>query len=137
MVPAVPLGTRQVKVALSSLLPLGPLHRTVDAIPPYLLCKGRGGLRGFYPLHLARRSPSDALIMLGVAPLGTPSGSSDLQCQEELKARARTISETSTVSLGDDSQPSSESTAEDTSEEPAPAEAAKPDEDKVSVPEML
>ncbi|XP_054069193.1 protein transport protein Sec16B isoform X2 [Rissa tridactyla] len=52
--------------------------------------------------------------------------------QEELKARARTISETSTVSLGDDSQPSSESTAEDTSEEPAPAEAAKPDEDKSS-----
>ncbi|KAM6343147.1 LOW QUALITY PROTEIN: protein transport protein Sec16B-like [Alca torda] len=52
--------------------------------------------------------------------------------QEELKARARTISETSTVSLGDDSQPSSESTAEDTTEELAPAEAAKPDEDKSS-----
>ncbi|NXF32758.1 SC16B protein, partial [Nyctibius bracteatus] len=42
----------------------------------------------------------------------------------ELKARARTISETSTISLGDDSQPSSESAAEDTAEEPAPAEAS-------------
>ncbi|PKU39123.1 protein transport protein sec16b [Limosa lapponica baueri] len=51
--------------------------------------------------------------------------------QEELKARARTISETSTISLGDDSQASLESAAEDTTEELAPAEAAKPDEDKV------
>ncbi|NXL38417.1 SC16B protein, partial [Glaucidium brasilianum] len=42
----------------------------------------------------------------------------------ELKARARTISESSTVSLEDDSRPSSESTAEDTAEEPTPAEAS-------------
>ncbi|NXJ93476.1 SC16B protein, partial [Corythaixoides concolor] len=50
----------------------------------------------------------------------------------ELKARARAISESSTVSLEDDSQPSSESTAEDTAKEPAPAEAVKPSEDKSS-----
>ncbi|KFO14717.1 Protein transport protein Sec16B, partial [Balearica regulorum gibbericeps] len=37
--------------------------------------------------------------------------------QEELKARARTISESSTVSLEDDSRPSSESAAEDAGEE--------------------
>ncbi|NXK26373.1 SC16B protein, partial [Arenaria interpres] len=52
--------------------------------------------------------------------------------QEELKARARSISDTSTISLGDDSQASSESAAEDTTEETAPAEAVKPDEDKSS-----
>ncbi|NXF56967.1 SC16B protein, partial [Ciccaba nigrolineata] len=52
--------------------------------------------------------------------------------QEELKARARTISESSTTSLEDDSRPSSESAAEDTAEEPAPAEAVKPGEDKSS-----
>ncbi|XP_009067725.1 PREDICTED: protein transport protein Sec16B, partial [Acanthisitta chloris] len=46
--------------------------------------------------------------------------------QEELKTRVRTDSETSTVSL-DDSQPSSESEAEDTAEE-----AKKPNEDKSS-----
>uniref|UniRef100_A0A8C0HNA0 Protein transport protein Sec16B n=1 Tax=Buteo japonicus TaxID=224669 RepID=A0A8C0HNA0_9AVES len=57
------------------------------------------------------------LIMLGVAHLGTRRGSSDLRCQEELKARVRTISESSTVSLEDDSRPSSESTAEDTIED--------------------
>ncbi|KFQ48856.1 Protein transport protein Sec16B, partial [Pelecanus crispus] len=51
---------------------------------------------------------------------------------EELKARARTISESSAVSLEDDSQPSSESTAEDAAEEPAPAEAVKSGEDKSS-----
>ncbi|NXC16386.1 SC16B protein, partial [Corythaeola cristata] len=43
---------------------------------------------------------------------------------EELKARARAISESSTVSLEDDSQPSSESTAEDTAKEPALAESS-------------
>ncbi|XP_009574803.1 PREDICTED: protein transport protein Sec16B, partial [Fulmarus glacialis] len=48
--------------------------------------------------------------------------------QEESKARARTISGSSTVSSEDDSRPSSESAAE----EPAPAEAAKPGEDKSS-----
>ncbi|NXW13398.1 SC16B protein, partial [Circaetus pectoralis] len=42
----------------------------------------------------------------------------------ELKARARTISESSTVSLEGDSRPSSESMAEDTTEEPTPAEAS-------------
>ncbi|KAM4655410.1 protein transport protein Sec16B isoform 2-T2 [Amazona ochrocephala] len=52
--------------------------------------------------------------------------------QEGLKARARTVSESSTVSLGDDSQPSSESVAEDTAEELASAEALKLDEDKNS-----
>ncbi|NXQ99120.1 SC16B protein, partial [Sagittarius serpentarius] len=52
--------------------------------------------------------------------------------QEELKARARTISESSTVSLEDDSRPSSESAAEDAAEEPAPAEAVNPGEDKSS-----
>ncbi|XP_074733109.1 protein transport protein Sec16B [Strix uralensis] len=52
--------------------------------------------------------------------------------QEELKARARTISESSTISLEDDSRPSSESAAEDTAEELAPAEAVKPGEDKSS-----
>ncbi|KAM6327605.1 protein transport protein Sec16B [Podargus strigoides] len=46
--------------------------------------------------------------------------------QEELKARARTISENS-ISLEDDSRPSSGSTAEDSDEE-----LAKPDEDKGS-----
>ncbi|KAM6128759.1 protein transport protein Sec16B-like [Phoenicopterus ruber ruber] len=52
--------------------------------------------------------------------------------QEELKGRARTISESSTVSLEDDSQPSSDSAVEDTAEEPAPAEAVKPGKDKSS-----
>ncbi|NWH22241.1 SC16B protein, partial [Grus americana] len=52
--------------------------------------------------------------------------------QVELKARARTISESSTVSLEDDSRPSLESAAEDAAEEPAPAEAVKPSEDKSS-----
>ncbi|GAB0192745.1 protein transport protein Sec16B [Grus japonensis] len=52
--------------------------------------------------------------------------------EEELKARARTISESSTVSLEDDSRPSLESAAEDAAEEPAPAEAVKPSEDKSS-----
>ncbi|KFQ40138.1 Protein transport protein Sec16B, partial [Mesitornis unicolor] len=52
--------------------------------------------------------------------------------QEELKARARTISESSTISLEDDSQASSDSAAEDTAEEQAPAEAEKPGEDKGS-----
>ncbi|KAF1399063.1 Protein transport protein Sec16B, partial [Spheniscus humboldti] len=52
------------------------------------------------------------------------NGSSNLRCQEELKARARTASESSTISLEDDSQPSSESTAEDAAEEPAQAEAS-------------
>ncbi|NWX13967.1 SC16B protein, partial [Aegotheles bennettii] len=42
----------------------------------------------------------------------------------EVKARARTISETSTVSLEDDSRPSSRSTNEDADEEPAPAEGS-------------
>lgn len=114
-----------------------PLHPAVGAIPLHLLCKGCGGPRGCYLLSLAWRSPEDALIMLGVDPLGTPSGSSNLRCQEELKARARTTSESSTVSLEDDSQPSSESTAEDAAEEPAQAEAVKPGKDKVSMPEPM
>ncbi|NWR56253.1 SC16B protein, partial [Bucorvus abyssinicus] len=52
--------------------------------------------------------------------------------QVELKARARTISESSTVSLEYDSQASSDSTAEDAAKEPAPAEAGRPAEDKGS-----
>ncbi|XP_026709818.1 protein transport protein Sec16B-like [Athene cunicularia] len=52
--------------------------------------------------------------------------------QEELKARARTISESSTISLEDDSRPSSESAAEDTAEEPTLTEAVKPGEEKSS-----
>ncbi|XP_054240504.1 protein transport protein Sec16B [Indicator indicator] len=65
---------------------------------------------------------------------GVPSSSGGVQPplpteQEELKARARTMSESSTVSL--DSRPSSESAAEDTAEESAAAEE-KPDEDKSS-----
>ncbi|XP_010077463.1 PREDICTED: protein transport protein Sec16B, partial [Pterocles gutturalis] len=42
--------------------------------------------------------------------------------QKELQTRARNISESSTFSLEEDSQHSSESAAEDTPEEPAPAE---------------
>ncbi|XP_059334590.1 protein transport protein Sec16B [Ammospiza nelsoni] len=49
--------------------------------------------------------------------------------QEELPARTRTLSDTSTVSLGD-SQPSLDSAAEDTAEEQT--EATKPEEDKSS-----
>ncbi|KFP74980.1 Protein transport protein Sec16B, partial [Acanthisitta chloris] len=60
-----------------------------------------------------------------VMPLAA-HGSFSLWYQEELKTRVRTDSETSTVSL-DDSQPSSESEAEDTAEE-----AKKPNEDKSS-----
>lgn len=60
-----------------------------------------------------------------------------LQCQEGLKARARTVSESSTVSLEDDSRPSSESVSEDAAEELASAEAVKLDEDKVSMPELM
>ncbi|KAM7107037.1 protein transport protein Sec16B-like [Ciconia maguari] len=52
--------------------------------------------------------------------------------QEELKAKARTISESSTNSLEDDSRPSSESAAEDAAEQLAPAEVVKPGEDKSS-----
>ncbi|XP_010022921.1 PREDICTED: protein transport protein Sec16B, partial [Nestor notabilis] len=52
--------------------------------------------------------------------------------QEGLKARARTVSESSTVSLEDDSRPSSETVAEDTAEGLASAEAVKLDEDKNS-----
>ncbi|KAK2539838.1 Sec16b [Columba guinea] len=52
--------------------------------------------------------------------------------QEEVKARTRTISECSSISLEDDSRPSSESVAEDTAEELAPAEKVKPGEDKGS-----
>ncbi|XP_076194290.1 protein transport protein Sec16B isoform X1 [Aptenodytes patagonicus] len=70
-------------------------------------------------------------------PQDTPLSSGGVQPslpaeEEELKARARTTSESSTVSLEDDSQPSSESTAEDAAEEPAPAEAVKPGKDKSS-----
>ncbi|KAM6199871.1 protein transport protein Sec16B-like [Sarcoramphus papa] len=70
-------------------------------------------------------------------PRGTPPSPRGVQPslpaeQEELKAKARTISESSTVSLEDDSRPSSESATEDAAEEPAPAEAVKPGEDKSS-----
>ncbi|KFM05228.1 Protein transport protein Sec16B, partial [Aptenodytes forsteri] len=70
-------------------------------------------------------------------PQDTPLSSGGVQPslpaeEEELKARARTTSESSTVSLEDDSQPSSESTAEDAAEELAPAEAVKPGKDKSS-----
>ncbi|KAM6398343.1 protein transport protein Sec16B-like [Pluvialis apricaria] len=70
-------------------------------------------------------------------PWGAPLASVGVQPslpaeQEELEARARTISESSTASLDDDSQPSSESAAEDTTEETEPAEAVKAGEDKSS-----
>ncbi|XP_069719180.1 protein transport protein Sec16B [Phaenicophaeus curvirostris] len=52
--------------------------------------------------------------------------------QDGLKTRARTVSESSTISLEDDSQHSSETTADDTAEELASAEETKPDEDKSS-----
>ncbi|XP_065698280.2 protein transport protein Sec16B isoform X1 [Patagioenas fasciata] len=67
------------------------------------------------------------------APL-TPSGvQPSLSAeQEEVKARTRTISECSSISLEDDSRPSSESVAEDTAEELAPAGEVKPGEDKGS-----
>ncbi|XP_064310523.1 protein transport protein Sec16B isoform X2 [Phalacrocorax carbo] len=55
-----------------------------------------------------------------------------LSAEQELKERARTISEGSTISLDDDSQPSSESADEDAAEDPAPAEVVKPGEDKSS-----
>jgi len=88
-------------------------------------------------LSLAWGGPGDALITLGVAPLGMPSGSSNLRCQEELKARSRTISESSAVSVEDDSQHSSESATEDAAKEAAKAEAVKPGEDKVSTLERM
>ncbi|XP_009702785.1 PREDICTED: LOW QUALITY PROTEIN: protein transport protein Sec16B, partial [Cariama cristata] len=84
-------------------------------------------------------SPLQAVLPAGEAgePQGAPLSPGGVQpsCpaeQEELKARARTISESSTISLGDDSRPSSESAAEDAAEEPAAAEAVKPGEDKSS-----
>ncbi|KAM6080857.1 protein transport protein Sec16B-like [Theristicus caerulescens] len=84
-------------------------------------------------------SPPQVVPPAGEAgePQGTPLSPRGVQPslpaeQEELKARARTISECSTVSLEDDSRPSSESTDEDAVEEPAPAEAVKPGEDKSS-----
>ncbi|KAM9378974.1 protein transport protein Sec16B [Phaethornis superciliosus] len=52
--------------------------------------------------------------------------------QEELKARARTMSESSTISLEGDSQNSSESTAEDADGEPVPAKEANKEEEKSS-----
>ncbi|NWQ93587.1 SC16B protein, partial [Burhinus bistriatus] len=55
-----------------------------------------------------------------LSPVTSSGMGSNLQCQ----ARARTISESSTISLEDDSRPSSESAAEDATEEPAPAEAS-------------
>ncbi|XP_054690397.1 protein transport protein Sec16B isoform X2 [Grus americana] len=66
------------------------------------------------------------------APLSPGGVQPSLPAEQELKARARTISESSTVSLEDDSRPSLESAAEDAAEEPAPAEAVKPSEDKSS-----
>ncbi|XP_032851442.2 protein transport protein Sec16B [Tyto alba] len=81
--------------------------------------------------------PPQAVPRAGEAgePRGTPLSPEGVQPplpaeQEELTARPRTISESSTVSLEDDSRPSSESAGEDTAEEPARAEAVKPGEDK-------
>lgn len=71
MVLAVPLGTWWVRIALSS-------HGTVGAVPPHLLCKGHGHPWGHYLFRPVWRSPGDILIMLDVAPLGTPRGSSNL-----------------------------------------------------------
>lgn len=82
MVPAIPLGACRVRVALSSLLPLWPW--AAHCAPLWVLSiptccvRDTGVPKGCYPLSLAWRSPRDALIILGVAPLGTPSGSSDL-----------------------------------------------------------
>ncbi|NXG70343.1 SC16B protein, partial [Baryphthengus martii] len=68
------------------------------------------------PLLGVRQELQPSVLGPGTA---TPLGGvfADPPPQMELKARARTISESSTVSLEDDSQPSSESTAEDTAEE--------------------
>lgn len=79
MVPGFPLGTWWVRIALSSHGTVGcMLHPTVGAVPPHLLCKGHGGPWGHYLFRLAWRSPGDILIMLEVAPLETPRGSSGL-----------------------------------------------------------
>ncbi|KAM6261834.1 protein transport protein Sec16B-like isoform 2-T2 [Porphyrio hochstetteri] len=64
------------------------------------------------------------------APLFPKGVQPSLPAEQELKARARTSSESSTVSLEDDSQPSSESAAEDSADKPA--EEVKLDEDKSS-----
>ncbi|XP_051481002.1 protein transport protein Sec16B isoform X2 [Apus apus] len=70
--------------------------------------------------------PQGTLLSLRDMQPSLPAG------QDEFKARARTISECSTVSLEDDSRPSLESAAEDADEKPAPAEAVKAGEDKGS-----
>ncbi|XP_075278712.1 protein transport protein Sec16B isoform X2 [Opisthocomus hoazin] len=83
--------------------------------------------------------PPQAVPPAGEAgePWGTPLSPGGVQPslpaeQEELKARARTISESSAVSVEDDSQHSSESATEDAAKEAAKAEAVKPGEDKSS-----
>ncbi|XP_029890074.1 protein transport protein Sec16B [Aquila chrysaetos chrysaetos] len=117
------------QVAASPLLGIGqelqpPVLGLGTAAPP-------GGIFAEPPLQVVPLAgeagePQDAPLSPGGVQPSLPAE------QEELKARARTISESSTVSLEDDSRPSSESTAEDTIEEPAPAEAVKPGEDKSS-----
>ncbi|KAM6264823.1 protein transport protein Sec16B-like isoform 4-T5 [Spheniscus humboldti] len=91
------------------------------------------------PGEVFTEPPLQVVPLAGEAgePRGTPLSSGGVQSslpaeEEELKARARTASESSTISLEDDSQPSSESTAEDAAEEPAQAEAVKPGKDKSS-----
>uniref|UniRef100_A0A8V5FT82 Protein transport protein sec16 n=1 Tax=Melopsittacus undulatus TaxID=13146 RepID=A0A8V5FT82_MELUD len=66
---------------------------------------------------LWQHPPPHTLIVLWGGSSGNTTWQLHLQCQEGLKARARTVSESSTVSLEDDSWPSSESVAEDTAEE--------------------
>uniref|UniRef100_A0A8C4VAC1 SEC16 homolog B, endoplasmic reticulum export factor n=1 Tax=Falco tinnunculus TaxID=100819 RepID=A0A8C4VAC1_FALTI len=108
-----------------------PLLSAGQELQPPMLSPGAGGVS---------EDPSpQAVLPAGEPgePWGAPLSPKEVQPsppaeQEGLTARTRTVSESSTVSLEDDSQPSSESTAEDTAEELAPAEAAKLDEDKSS-----
>ncbi|KAM9620012.1 protein transport protein Sec16B-like [Morphnus guianensis] len=112
-----------------------PLLGTGQGLQPPALSLGTAAPPG----RVFAESPLQVVPLAGEAgePQDVPLSPGGVQPslpaeQEELKARARTISESSTVSLEDDSRPSSESTAEDTIEEPAPEEAVKLGEDKSS-----
>ncbi|NXH70934.1 SC16B protein, partial [Hydrobates tethys] len=123
------------------MLPQGPSsHEDVSLQPPAPAQVAASPLLGVrQELQPPALGPGMAAPLGGVFAEPPPqvvppaaSGSSHLRCQAELKARARTVSESSTVSSGNDSRPSSESAADDAAEDPAPAEAVKPGEDKSS-----
>ncbi|XP_068808091.1 protein transport protein Sec16B isoform X2 [Struthio camelus] len=111
-------------------LPLGvqPEHQTAALSPGTTVFAGGvcydRSLQVIWPPGDARESQGP-LLPRGVQQ--TTAGE-----QHELNARARTVSESSSISLEDDTQPSLESVAEDVTEEQSSTEEEKPDEVKSS-----